>query len=173
MGGAGYSRSTYVVEVAVGVAKGLSYLHSQKGVSHDGLSSSNVLLNYQNPAYIEEVKLVDYQLGLLGTSSQSHADSNCMYKAPEGTDPKQADLYSLGVLMVYMYTGEPSRRQRRQAEWERKVCDFQHDALPDVVELWEKVVSKCLDVDQFPTLTAYEVIAALEAIRILQTRNTL
>ena len=149
-----------VMQVAVGVAKGLFYLHSQKGVSHDGLSSSNVLLNYQNPACIEEVKLVDYQLGLLGTSSQSHADSNCMYKAPEGTNLKRADLYSLGVLMVYMYTGEPSRGQRRQAEWERKVRDFRTDDMPDVADMWENVVSKCLDMSI--SLTAGEVVSALE-----------
>ena len=93
------------------------------------LSSSNVLLNYmyKSAADVEEVKLVDYQLGLLSTSSQSHADSNCMYKAPEGTDPKRADLYSLGVLMVYMYKGEPKKNKgkakRSEAEAMRKEKD--------------------------------------------------
>ena len=160
-----------VKQVAVGVTKGLSYLHSQMiDVSHDGLSSSNVLLKCKkvkrngkfSPKEIEEVKLVDYQLGLLGTSSQSHASRNCMYNEfPEGTDPKRADLYSLGVLMVYMYTKEPKNDtdSKKRAEWKEKTSTFKDD--PDVKEMWEDVVSKCLDIGQFPSLTADEVVATL------------
>ena len=150
-----------VKQVAVGVAKGLSYLHSQKGVSHDGLSSSNVLLSYNKPADMVEVKLVDYQLGLLGTSSQSHASSNCMYNEfPEGTDPKRADLYSFGVLIVYMYKGEP----KKKADWKKKTQDFKTDKELAITEMWERVVSKCLDVAI--SLTAGEVVSALEDITV-------
>ena len=171
--GYGRMKPVCVMQVAVGVAKGLSYLHSQKGVSHDGLSSSNVLLKCKkverngkfSPTEIEEVKLVDYQLGLLGTSSQSHASRDCMYEAPKGTDPKRADLYSLGVLMVYMYTKEPKNDtdSKKQAEWNDKTSTFKND--PIVKEMWEDVVSKCLDIGQFPSLTADEVVAALETTR--------
>ena len=150
-----------VKQIVVCVAEGLSYLHTQKGVSHDGLSSSNVLLNYQNAGKMKEVKLVDYQLGLLGTSSQSHADSNCMYKAPDDTDPKRADLYSLGVLMVYMYLGQP-----KNADWTKRIQRFKSDKVPGVVEMWEKVVSRCLDVTI--SLTADEVASAMKAIRVPQ-----
>ena len=166
--GWGSMRPKVVKQVAVGVANGLSYLHSQKGVSHDGLSSSNVLLSYKSAADMVEVKLVDYQLGLLGTSSQSHADSNCMYKAPEGTDPKRADLYSLGVLMVYMYKGEPKkdkgkakRNEKKQEDWNEKKCHFKEDKVPPMVKMWEEVVSKCLN-NEFQS--ADEVITALKTI---------
>ena len=150
-------------KVAVGVAKGLDYLHSKKSVSHDGISSSNVLLKYDKPADMLEVKLVDYQLGLLGISSQSHASRNCMYQAPEGTEPKRADIYSLGVLMVYMYTGEPQRRSKK-GDWEGKKHDFENDAVPEAVELWKKVVSKCLDVTH--SITAAEVVSSLEELLV-------
>ena len=171
--GWGSMRPKLVKLVAVGVAKGLSYLHSQIGVSHDGLSSSNVLLSCKSvlknrlltPREIEEVKLVDYQLGLLGTSSQSHVSRNCMYKAPEGTDPKRADLYSLGVLMVYMWKGEPWGREREE-DWKWKIRAFQNDAVPAMVEMWKAVVWKCLNIDWFPSLTAAEVVSSLEAIGV-------
>ena len=155
-----------VKQVAVGVAKGLSYLHYEKGVSHDGLSSSNVLLNYKKPSEIEEVKLVDYQLGLLGTSPQSHMSRNCMYEAPKGTDSKRADLYSFGVLMVYMYKGEPSKKREKKADWEKKIHDFKTDKVPAMATMWQSVVSKCLSVDNFPSLTANEVLSELEAITV-------
>ena len=150
-------------KVAVGVAKGLDYLHSKKSVSHDGISSSNVLLNYDKPADMLEVKLIDYQLGLLGVSSQSHASRNCMYHAPKGTEPKQADIYSLGVLMVYMYTGEPPKRPER-GDWERRTRNFENDVVPEAVELWKKVVSKCLDVAC--PITAAEVVSSLEKLLV-------
>lgn len=152
--------------IAVGVAKGLAYLHSEKGVSHDGISSSNVLLSSEKPAQMQEVKLVDYQLGRLGLSSQSNACHKCkyMYQAPEGTestDPKRADLYSLGVLMVYMYTGEPKKGTKD--EWEEKTRHFEND--PNMVEVWKKVVSKCLNVSN--PLTADAVVLSLENLRLL------
>ena len=69
-----------------------------------------------------EVKLVDYQLGLRGTSSQSHASRNCMYNEfPKDTDPKRADLYSLGVLIVYMYKVEPKKNKAADCKRKTKV----------------------------------------------------
>ena len=126
------------------------------------MSSSSI---YKSAVNMVEVKLVDYQLGLLGTSSQSHASRNCMYNEfPKDTDPKQADLYSLGVLIVYMYKGEP--KKNKAVDWKRKTSDFKSDAVPAMVKMWEEVVSKCLNIDQFPSLTVGEVVSALDAVNL-------
>ena len=123
------------------------------------------LLSLSSRAHMCIQKFEGCGIGLLSTSSQSHVSRNCMYNEfPKDTDPKRADLYSLGVLMVYMYKGEP--KKNKAADWKRKTSDFKSDAVPAMVKMWEEVVSKCLNIDQFPSLTVGEVVSALDAVNL-------
>ena len=163
--GCGNMQPKDVKHVALLVAKGLQYLHG-KGISHDGISTSNILLNKGNKGNvtIQEVRLVDYQLELLGIKSQSHASNKAAYLPPTNSvcsdNRQRADLYSFGVVMVYMYLGEPKKHRAAAEDLENKIKRFQEDK--EGQKLWHNVVGKCLDTENYPSVTASEVISKLE-----------
>ena len=87
------------------IAKGLRFLHAI-GVAHRDLSLENVLLKDGC------VKICDF--GLSADAEHFSADKvgKFYYMAPEMTqsavyDPKQADVWSLGVMLFMMLTGSP------------------------------------------------------------------
>ena len=160
--GCGSMQPKDVRNVALLVAKGLKYLHG-RDVSHDGISTSNILLGKAGTA-IKEVRLVDYQLELLGIKSQSHVSSKAAYLPPTNsvsTDKRQcADLYSFGVVMVYMYLGEPKKNKTAAEDLEKKIEKFKKDK--EMQKVWHDVVDKCLDIEHYASLTATDIVSKLE-----------
>ncbi|KAL2551304.1 putative inactive receptor kinase [Forsythia ovata] len=93
------------VAVALGAARGVSFLHSQgTKISHGSIKSSNILLT---KSY--EARVSDFGLAQLAepTSTLNRVSG---YRAPEVTDPckvsQKADVYSFGVLLLEMLTGK-------------------------------------------------------------------
>lgn len=91
--------------IALGVARGISYLHSQgSDVSHGNIKSSNVLLT---KSY--EPRVSDFGLAQLVGPSSTPTRVNG-YRAPEVTEPRKtsqkADVYSFGVLLLELLTGK-------------------------------------------------------------------
>ncbi|KAG0488751.1 hypothetical protein HPP92_007562 [Vanilla planifolia] len=97
------------MKIAMGTARGLSYLHDDIGMIHGNLTSANVLLDDGNNA-----KIADFGLSRLMTTA---ANSNVIaaagalgYRAPELSKLKKAstktDVYSLGVVMLELLTGK-------------------------------------------------------------------
>lgn len=97
------------MNIAMGTARGLSYLHNEKNMIHGNLTSSNILLDDSTNA-----KISDYGLSRLMTAA---ANSNVItaaaalgYRAPELSKLKKAnaktDVYSLGVVMLELLTGK-------------------------------------------------------------------
>ncbi|KAL4572674.1 hypothetical protein LXL04_019456 [Taraxacum kok-saghyz] len=91
--------------IALGAARGITYLHSQgPKVSHGNIKSSNILLT---PTY--ESRVSDFGLaGLAGpTTTPTRVDG---YRSPEVTDirkvSQKADVYSFGVLLLELLTGK-------------------------------------------------------------------
>lgn len=97
------------MNIAMGTARGLSYLHNEINMIHGNLTSSNILLDENtNP------KISDYGLSRLMTAA---ANSNVIatagalgYRAPELSKLKKAntktDVYSLGVVILELLTGK-------------------------------------------------------------------
>lgn len=91
--------------IALGVACGIEYLHSQGPyVSHGNIKSSNILLTKSYNA-----RLSDF--GLAHIVGPSVAPTRVAgYRAPEVTDPRRvsqkADVYSFGVLLLELLTGK-------------------------------------------------------------------
>ncbi|MBA0782750.1 hypothetical protein Gotri_000579 [Gossypium trilobum] len=116
------------IKIAIGAAKGLSFLHSSdKKVIYRDFKASNILLDGSYTA-----KLSDFGLAKLGPSaSQSHVTTRVMgtygYAAPEyvatGHLYVKSDVYGFGVVLVEILTGlralDPNRPsgQHNLSEW--------------------------------------------------------
>ncbi|CAN1122952.1 Probable inactive receptor kinase At1g48480 [Linum perenne] len=91
--------------IALGAAKGISYLHSQgSSISHGNIKSSNILLTKSYEARVSDFGLAQ----LAGAApNTSRVDG---YRAPEVTDAhkvsQKADVYSFGVLLLELLTGK-------------------------------------------------------------------
>ncbi|RWV82063.1 hypothetical protein GW17_00056467 [Ensete ventricosum] len=93
------------LEIALGAAQGIEYIHSKGAdVSHGNIKSSNVILSRSNKACV-----TDFGLSSLGSipMPNQHAAG---YRAPEVTDVRKvsqkADVYSFGVLLMELLTGK-------------------------------------------------------------------
>ncbi|KAG9455229.1 hypothetical protein H6P81_008133 [Aristolochia fimbriata] len=97
------------MNIAMGTARGLLYLHTQENIIHGNLTSGNILLDENNNA-----KIADFGLSRLMTTA---ANSNVIatagalgYRAPELSKLKKAstktDIYSLGVIILELLTGK-------------------------------------------------------------------
>ncbi|CAA0835870.1 meristematic receptor-like kinase [Striga hermonthica] len=92
--------------IAVGIARGLSFLHTEQNIVHGNLTSSNILLDQHNCPKIAEVGL-----SRLVTSANIIATAGAMgYRAPELSKPKnssaKSDVFSLGVILLELLTGK-------------------------------------------------------------------
>ncbi|KAK6150312.1 hypothetical protein DH2020_015244 [Rehmannia glutinosa] len=91
--------------IALGAAKGISYLHSQGStISHGNIKSSNILLTKSYEARVSDFGLAQ----LAGPTATPNRVAG--YRAPEVTDPRRvsqkADVYSFGVLLLELLTGK-------------------------------------------------------------------
>ncbi|KAL2531266.1 putative inactive receptor kinase [Abeliophyllum distichum] len=93
------------VAIALGAARGVSFLHSQgPKISHGSIKSSNILLTKSYEARVSDFGLAQLAEPTLTPNRVSG------YRAPEITDPckvsQKADVYSFGVLLLEMLTGK-------------------------------------------------------------------
>eukprot|EP00192_Tetraselmis_astigmatica_P003209 CAMPEP_0117661184 /NCGR_PEP_ID=MMETSP0804-20121206/7405_1 /TAXON_ID=1074897 /ORGANISM="Tetraselmis astigmatica, Strain CCMP880" /LENGTH=587 /DNA_ID=CAMNT_0005468041 /DNA_START=310 /DNA_END=2073 /DNA_ORIENTATION=- len=118
------------VSVLIGVASGLVYLHevASPPVAHCDVSARNILLMRDHSACLADFGLAtDLPQAGQGCVSVSEVRSTFGYIAPEvaskGAISAKADVYSFGVLMLEVLTGQlpvdTSRKQGEQhlAEW--------------------------------------------------------
>lgn len=91
--------------IALGAARGITYIHSQNSTtSHGNIKSSNILLS---DSY--EARVSDSGLAQLATPNNS-GKHVVGYRAPEVTDPRRVsqkgDVYSFGVFLLELLTGK-------------------------------------------------------------------
>lgn len=174
------------MNIAMGITKGLCYLHTEENIIHGNLTSSNVLLDEQN-----NPKIADVGLSRLMTNA---ANSNVIatagmlgYRAPELSKLKNAtvktDIYSLGVIMLELLTGKsPSEGTDGQdlpqwvasivkEEWTNEVFDLElmRDAsntnVGDELLNTLKLALHCVDPSPSGRPEAQQVLQKLEEIK--------
>ncbi|KAJ4719887.1 Protein kinase [Melia azedarach] len=176
------------MKIALGAAKGLAFLHSDKAkVIYRDFKTSNILLDSNYNA-----KLSDFGLAKDGpTGSQSHVSTRVMgtygYAAPEymatGHLTAKSDVYSFGVVLLEMLSGRraidknrPSREQNL-VEWakpylqsKRRIFQVMDARIEGQYSLSAALKAatlaiKCLSNEAKFRPTVFEVVKALEQLQ--------
>lgn len=150
--------------LAKGVMSGLDFLH-QHGMIHRDLKSSNILIARRvGGEYVP--KITDFGLSKqLAPDQQSAVDNSFVggsnyYAAPEQLRgdklDKNADIWSLGVVLYELFTGElPFRPDRTGQQPEadrqdilRKIKNgFLPEGIKKIAEPWQGIIRACLQAD--------------------------
>ncbi|RWW31781.1 hypothetical protein GW17_00003582 [Ensete ventricosum] len=137
-----------VIQVALDLARGLSYLHSEK-IVHRDVKTENMLLDTNR-----KLKIADF--GVARVEAQNPRDmtgetGTLGYMAPEVLDGKpynrRCDVYSFGICL-----------------WEIYCCDMPYADLSFVDVSSAVVRQKCWDANPDKRLEMSEVVKLLEAI---------
>ncbi|XP_016443234.1 putative inactive receptor kinase At1g48480 [Nicotiana tabacum] len=165
--------------IALGIAHGIDYLHSQgPNVSHANIKSCNVLLTKSYEARVSDFGLAN----LVGPPSSPTRVAG--YRAPEVTDSRKvsqkADVYSFGVLLLELLTGKaPTMNEEGvdlprwvesvvREEWPSEVFDIEllryHTAEEEMVQLLQLAIDCTAQYpDNRPSMS--EVSKGIEELR--------
>ncbi|KAM7250368.1 hypothetical protein ACFE04_022251 [Oxalis oulophora] len=99
------------LKIALGSAKGLSYLHEDchPRIIHRDIKTANILIDFNF-----EAKVADFGLAKLTTDTNTHVSTRVMgtfgYLAPEyassGKLTEKSDVFSFGVMLLELITGK-------------------------------------------------------------------
>ncbi len=110
-----------VKHISLDIVKALNYLHQMKPdpMIHRDISSTNVLLEPLLPPKYWKAKVTDYCSVNLVRQLHTENPGSPAYSAPEAAIPSQQtpkmDIYSFGVLMLEMLTGELRAPENRSS----------------------------------------------------------
>ncbi|KAJ4731606.1 Protein kinase superfamily protein [Rhynchospora pubera] len=134
------------LKVAIGAAKGLSFLHdAESQVIYRDFKASNILLDSEYNA-----KLSDFGLAKAGpTGDKTHVSTQVMgthgYAAPEyiatGRLSAKADVYSFGVVLLELLTGRRAL-DRSKIGIEQNLVDWAKPSLVDKRKLYRIMDSR-------------------------------
>ncbi|XP_066398021.1 serine/threonine-protein kinase RIPK-like [Miscanthus floridulus] len=159
------------LNIAVGAAKGLAFLHdAEKPVIYRDFKASNILLDSDYKA-----KLSDFGLAKDGPEGDdTHVSTRVMgthgYAAPEyimtGHLTAKSDVYSFGVLLLEILTGRRSVDKTRPSR-EQNLVDYARPCLKDPLRL-ARIMDPAME-GQYSARAAQS--AALVVYRCLSSRT--
>ncbi|KAL7132267.1 hypothetical protein ABFS83_12G061000 [Erythranthe nasuta] len=94
--------------IAYGIARGISYLHSQpSNICHGNIRSSNIFISHYNDRH--SVQISEYCMAQLATLDSKTTIAQG-YRAPEVTNlntlSQKSDIYAFGVVLLELLTGK-------------------------------------------------------------------
>ncbi len=162
------------LELAMQIARGLSFAH-QQGLVHRDVKPQNVLLNGDGRAKVTDfgiARSLDVQHGMTQTGTVLGTSD---YIAPEQAQGRRVDehtdVYSLGVVLYELLTSEvpfPGENfvavaMRHINEAPPSIRDKRPDVSPRLEEAVQRAMAKDPE-DRFPTMTAFcEELEACQA----------
>ncbi|WCJ27980.1 Leucine-rich repeat protein kinase family protein [Euphorbia peplus] len=172
------------MKIAIGVARGVNYLHTHENIIHGNLTSSNILLDEQTNAHIADIGLSRLMTAAANTNVIATAGT-LGYRAPELSKLKNAntktDVYSLGVIILELLTGkspgEPTNGMDLpqwvasivKEEWTNEVFDLELTRDVNVIgdELLNtlKLALHCVDPSPSARPEVDQVVKQLEEIK--------
>ena len=117
-----YMSPQQAISIILDVARALNYLHlmQPQPLIHRDISSANVLLQPTTHSSCWKAKVSDYGTVNLLQQLRTECPGNSSYAAPEAANPTRQspkmDIFSLGVLLVEMLTGEFPDVDERQRQ---------------------------------------------------------
>ncbi len=153
----------FIVSVSAQIAQALYRTH-QKGIIHRDLKPENVLITENNGVY-PFVKIVDFGISKIHRSNAERSDrkrtltkDGAIFGTPEYMSPEQAggnsvvpasDVYSLGVIMYEMATGDLPFSDDNYMKLLHKHM-YELPALPssrnpDIPERLDAIIMRCLE----------------------------
>ncbi|XVE72327.1 hypothetical protein DITRI_Ditri11bG0030700 [Diplodiscus trichospermus] len=182
------------LEISIGVARGLKYLHSENPkIIHRDIKPSNILLDDNLVA-----KISDFGLSRLGPTSLSRSHVTTDVKGTFGYfDPEyfqtnhlsvKSDVYSFGVVLFEMLCGRPAvdfrldDEQQSLAEWVRQCINagklkqimdpnLKGEIASGCLKAYVSIALKCLNDDRHKRPTMSVVLKRLERALELQDCN--
>jgi serine/threonine protein kinase len=115
-----------ILDISLDVASGLEYLHSTNPqIVHRDISAKNILLggNHAKIADLGQAKV----FGSTALSRQTAMPGAMAYSAPEvltGKYTAKIDIFSYGILLIQMCSGEYPRLDRREEQHKMAVSKF-------------------------------------------------
>ncbi|GMH23009.1 hypothetical protein Nepgr_024852 [Nepenthes gracilis] len=141
------------MKIAVGITRGLHYLHDQENIIHGNLASSEIYIDDQTNPRIADYGISRLMVDDKGTTTATAGSTG--YRAPELQKLKAAtantDIYSLGVILLELLTGKsPSEAVEGEdlpkwvtsmvkEEWTNEVFDL--ELMKDVSTTGDEMIS--------------------------------
>jgi serine/threonine-protein kinase len=137
------------IDIIVQCCAALDYAHD-KGVIHRDIKPSNILINKES-----EVKLADFSIAHVNRSDDVHVvglTGSPMYMSPEVVREEmagpQSDIYSLGVVMYKLFTGEVPFKPGNMHSVMYQIVNHAPakvtELRPDLPHRLAEIVEKCL-----------------------------
>ncbi len=151
--------------IALNIARGLEYLQGEN-IIHADVRSSHVLLNEQYQARLTSFGLAKVQQAGIVESVQ--LPDSCAWQAPEvlrlHQDTKASDIYSFGVLLWEMQTGQIPWKDLNNDAIKQKVLAGERPAIAqETTEPWRTLMTECWQADPTKRPSWTIIIAQLNA----------
>jgi len=137
-------------KIIVGIAKGMSYLHSQKpSIIHRDLKPENILLD---PDYNPKITDFGISRSMEETLQSMTISGTPAYMAPEslyggpGAFSKKSDVYSFGIIMIEIINQQRPNTgmSNENIMLERAQGNYKYELPNDCSEDFRKIIRECL-----------------------------